>query len=131
MHQSAWTWHEMRCGGRCNKCRFEHARSNEEFIDLMKPWVRKFSGMVSSGDVASGPSSGSGPRQVTWRPTPRVESVTTRVGEPVSLRPVVDLVRGFHLHHRDQVQEFQHQLHQQLHRLSQQWKLLQGRTSPQ
>ena len=87
VHQSAWTWREMRCGGRCNKCRFEHARSNEEFIDLMKPWVRKFSGMVSSGDVASGPSSESGPRQVTWRPTPRVESVTTRVGEPVSLRP--------------------------------------------
>ena len=84
VHQSAWTWDEMRCGGRCNKCRFEHTRSNEELIDLMKPWVRKFSGIVSGGGVSHGPSSGSGSRQVTWRPSPGVDSVTTRVGEAVT-----------------------------------------------
>ena len=88
VHQSAWTWNEMRCGGRCNKCRFEHARSNEEFIDLMKPWVRKFSGIMTGGGVSSGPSSGSeARREVTWRPSPRVDPVTTRVGEAVTLRP--------------------------------------------
>lgn len=46
VHQSAWSWSEMRCGGRCSKCKLEDSRANDEFVELMKPWVRKFSGTV-------------------------------------------------------------------------------------
>ena len=47
IHQSAWTWNEMRCGGRCGRCRFGDTRDNEAFVEMMKPWVRKFTAEIA------------------------------------------------------------------------------------
>ena len=89
LHQSAWTWREM------------DSRDNEEFIELMKPWVRKFNLEIASGNQARieqnlegdatvatvAPSSSGVRRPATWTPAERVPSVETRAGEPVSLVP--------------------------------------------
>ena len=46
--QSAWIWAEMRCGGRCDRCRFGNTKDNEAFVGLMNSWIRKFSMEIAS-----------------------------------------------------------------------------------